>query len=139
MEVRETAACGITERQFAIECEAEDLPHIYRILRFAQADDGFIDEEFLDDLMDQMTYICGAEIAEDPDEDLDTESIKWEEGSSGTYDLLFTETNGTLLYQIFKAVQEESDEFDKEIDTRLMAEIKEIAPSILDNLPVINR
>ena len=139
MEVRETAACGISEREFAIECEPEDLPHIYRILRYAQADDGYYDEEFLDDLMGQMTYICGAEIEEPGDDDSDVEEIVWKESSEGTYDLVFSETNGGRLYQIFKAAQDESDEFDKGLDTRLMAQIKEMAPSILDNLPVINR
>ena len=139
MEVRETAACGISERQFAIECESDDLPHIYRILRFAQADDGFIEEEFLDDLMDQMIYICGSEIEEIEEEDADSDSIKWQEGENDTYELIFSETNGAVLYQIFKAVLEDDDEFDKKLDTRLMAEIKELAPSILDNLPVINR
>ena len=92
MEVRETAACGISEREFAIECDPEDLPHIYRILRFAQAEDGFIDEEFMEDLMSQMTYICGDEIAEDPDEDADMDNIRWEESESDTYDLHFSET-----------------------------------------------
>ena len=139
MEVRETAACGISEREFAIECEPEDLPHIFRILRFAQADDGYYDEEFLEDVMGQMTYICGAEIEEPGEDDADVDEIVWKESSEGTYDLAFSETNGGKLYQIFQAVLDDSDEFDKKLDSRLMADIQELAPSILDNLPVINR
>lgn len=136
MEIRETAACGISEKIFAIECEPEDLPHIYRILRYVQAEDGYYDEEFLEDLLEQMDYICGDALEDEANADLS--DIKWTE-SDDRYDLVFTETTAPALFAIFDAVAERRDSFNKELDQRLMAEIKELAPSILDNLPVINR
>jgi hypothetical protein len=138
MEVRETAACGISEKIFAIECEPEDLPHMYRILRYVQAEDGYYDEEFLDDLKEQMDYICGDIITSDADENIDLEDIKWTEDSD-IYSLQFTETTASALFSIFDAVEERKDTFNIELDKRLMSEIKHLAPSILDNLPVINR
>lgn len=138
MEIRETAACGIAEKMFAIECEAEDLPHLFRILRYVQAEDGYYDEEFLDDLKEQMDYICGDIIEEEAGDDVDITDISWKEDED-VYSLLFTEMTASSLYAIFDAVEERKDSFDLGLVQRLMAEIKELAPSILDNLPVINR
>lgn len=138
MEIRETAACGISEKMFAVECEPEDLPHIYRILRYVQAEDGYFDEEFLEDLKEQMDYICGDIIEEEAGDDVDLADISWKE-EDDVYSLVFTEMTASSLYAIFDAVEERKDTFNVELDQRLMAEIKELAPSILDNLPVINR
>lgn len=138
MEVRETAACGISEKIFAIECEAEDVPHIFRILRYVQAEDGYYDEEFLEDLLEQMDYICGDILEEEASGDIIIEDIKWQEDDD-VYSLLFTETTASTLFAIFDAAEERKDTFNLELDERLMKEILELAPSILDNLPVINR
>ena len=77
MEVRETAACGISQREFVIEIDPEDLPRIYRILRVAGAGVGRYDEEDMEDVMGQMTYICGEGIEDAPDQDADAEEIFW--------------------------------------------------------------
>lgn len=138
MEIREIAACGISEKIFAIECEPEDLPHMYRILRYVQAEDGYYDEDFIEELKEQMEYICGDIINELPRDDIDRNDIKWT-ADNDVYSLLFTETTASSLYAIFDAVEERKDTFDLKLDQRLMAEIKELAPSILANLPVINR
>lgn len=138
MEIRETAACGISEKIFAIECEPEDLPHIYRILRYVQAEDGYYDEEFLDDVKEQMDYICGDIIEDDPAPDVNLGDVHWQEDGD-IYSLIFTESTASSLYAIFDAVVERKQTFSLELDRRLMREIKELAPSILDNLPVINR
>jgi hypothetical protein len=138
MEIREIAACGISEKIFAIECEAEDLPHLYRILRYVQAEDGYYDEEFLEELKEQMDYICGDSTRAAPPDDIDLGDVKWTVDGD-VYSLVFTETTASSLYAIFDAVEERKDAFDLNLDRRLMAQIKELAPSILDNLPVINR
>lgn len=138
MEIRETAACGISEKVFAIECEPDDLPHMYRILRYVQAEDGYYDEEFLEDLKEQMDYICGDVITEEPGAGIELGDIKWKE-EDDVFSLVFTETTASTLYAIFDAVEERKEGFNLELDRRLMREIHELAPSILNNLPVINR
>jgi len=55
MEVKETAACGISLREFAIEIEEDEIVDMYRIMNFAQNEEGFYDEDFLDDLKAQMS------------------------------------------------------------------------------------
>jgi hypothetical protein len=138
MEVKETAACGITQRHFAIEIDPEELPDFFRIVRFAASGAGKFDEEELDDVAGQMSYICGPSIEEEPDDDIDTEEIHWKEWE-GSYRLVFSETAGPKLFQIFKDLLEENNEYDQKLAQRLSSEIQELAPSILDNVPVINR
>lgn len=138
MEVRETAACGIAERKFAIECQPEDLPHIYRIIRYPGAEDGYYDEEFLDDLLSQMAYICGDEITVAAADDVDTSLIQWSV-EDDVYALMFNELATPVLYQLFDACLERKPHFDAALARRLMVEASELAPSILSNLPVINR
>lgn len=138
MEVKETAACGITQRKFAIEIDPDELPDFFRIIRFSASGAGKYDDEELEDVIGQMSYICGAAVEEEPDEDADVEEIFWKE-EDGSFLLLFTETSGSKLYQIFQALQEDSEEYDKALAQRLSTEIQELAPSILDNVPVINR
>ena len=65
MEVKETAACGISLREFAIEIEEDEIVDIYRIMNFAQNEEGFYDEDFLDDLKGQMSYITSMEMVID--------------------------------------------------------------------------
>jgi hypothetical protein len=138
VEVKETAACGITQREFAIEIDPDELPDFFRIVRYAASGQGKFDEEELDDVVGQMSYICGPSVEEEPDEDADASEIRWKE-EDGTYRLVFTEMAGPKLYRIFSALTEETDEYDRTLAQRLSAEIQELAPSILDNVPVINR
>lgn len=138
METKETAACGIAQREFAVEIDPDELPDFFRIIRFAASGQGKFDEEELDDVMGQMSYICGPGIEEGPDEDADDEEISWKE-EDGSFQLVFTETSGAKLYQIFQALSDESDEYDKKLAQRLSDEVQELAPSILDNVPVVNR
>jgi len=41
MEVRETAACGISQREFMIGLDEDDVVPFYRIFRYAQDGTGF--------------------------------------------------------------------------------------------------
>ena len=50
MEVKETAACGISLREFAIEFETDEIVDMYRVLNYAQNESGFYDEDFLEEL-----------------------------------------------------------------------------------------
>lgn len=57
MEVKDTAACGISSREFAIELDPDELPHIYRIFRYAKTGNGSLDMNFLENLRCQMAFI----------------------------------------------------------------------------------
>ena len=71
MEVKETAACGISLREFAIEFDDDELVDMYRILNYAQNEVGFYDEDFLDDIQSQMSYIIGPSLDEEPSDDIE--------------------------------------------------------------------
>ena len=138
MEIRETAACGITERQFAIEMDSEELPDIYRIFLYIQAGVGHYDEEAQQDLLEQMSYIIGTEVEEEPDEGANVEGITWRE-EDDMYQLVFQETNSQYVYRILTAVDHPGEGFDQDLNARLAKQVLGMAPSILENLPVINR
>ena len=137
MEVREAAACGISVREFVIEFEVEEIVDIYRILNYAQNEVGFYDEDFLDDLKSQMSYIIGPSLEEEPQDDIN-ETIHWED-TGASYDLAFTEPEGPKLLQVLNGVETPGEGFDKEMNQKLLDQMMEIAPSQLENLPVINR
>ena len=137
MEVKETAACGISLREFAIEIEEDEIVDMYRIMNFAQNEEGFYDEDFLDDLKAQMSYIIGPSLEEDPSDDTE-ETIRWED-DDGTYSLCFTEPEGPNLLRILDGVNQPGEGFDKELNQKLLDQMRELAPSQLENLPIINR
>lgn len=137
MEVKETAACGISLREFAIEFETDELVDIYRILNYAQNEEGFFDEDFLDDLKSQMIYIIGASVEEEPQEEVE-ETIHWEE-EDASYDLHFSEPEGAKLFQILNGVEHPGEGFDKEMNQKLLDQMMDMAPSVLENITVINR
>jgi hypothetical protein len=137
MEVKETAACGISLREFAIEFDTDELVDIYRILNYAQNEVGFHDEDFLEDLKSQMAYIIGPSLEEEPSEDIE-ETIHWED-TGASYDLHFSEPEGAKLLQILNGVEHPGEGFDKKLNEKLLEQMMEMAPSVLDNLPVINR
>lgn len=57
MKVKDTAACGVSLREFAIELDPDELPDIYRIVRYAQTGNGSLHMSFLEDLRPQMSFI----------------------------------------------------------------------------------
>jgi hypothetical protein len=137
MEVKETAACGISLREFAIEIEEDEIADMYRIMNFVQNEEGFYDEDFLDDLKSQMSYIIGPSVEEEPDDDIE-ETIHWED-TDGTYLLLFTEPEAPKLLQILNGTEHPGEVFDTKLNQKLLDQMMELAPTQLENLPVINR
>jgi hypothetical protein len=137
MEVKETAACGISLREFAIEFDDDELVDMYRILNYVQNEVGFYDEDFLDDLYSQMSYIIGPSLDEEPSADIE-ETIHWED-MDGIYVLAFSEPEGPKLLQILRGVEHPGEEFDKELNQKMLDRMMEMAPAQLENLPVINR
>ena len=138
MEVKETAACGISLREFAIEFDQDEIVDIYRILNYAQNEVGFYDDDFLDDLKSQMSYIIGPSLDEEPSEESEEETIHWED-TGVSYDLHFNEPEAGKLLQILNAVEHPGEGFDKGMNQKLLDQAMEIAPTALENLPVINR
>ena len=137
MEVKETAACGISLREFAIEFETDEIVDIYRVLNYAQNESGFYDEDFLEELKSQMVYISGPSLEEEPSDDIE-ETIHWED-TGATYNLAFNEPEAAKLNQILNGAETPGDAFDKEMNQKLMDQMMEIAPTALENMTVINR
>jgi hypothetical protein len=137
MEVSETAACGIAQREFAIEFNVDELVDIYRILLYAQNGTGFYDEDFLEDLKSQLTYIIGPSLEEAPGEEIEAE-LAWEDDGVG-FTLSFKEEVAAMFYLIMEAVEHPGEGLDTELNAALLGQMMEMAPNTLDNLPVINR
>ena len=137
MEVKESAACGISLREFVIEFDADELPDIYRVFRYVRGGEGFYEEDFLEDLKSQMVYIVGPSVEEEPEE-VEARTIHWED-TGVAYELTFNEPEAAWLYRIFSAVETPGEGFDKEMNQTLMDQMMEMAPTVLDNLPIINR
>ena len=119
MEVRETAACGISLREFAIEFEAEELADMYRVLRYTKDGTGFYDEDFVDDLKSQMAYIIGPSLEEEPPEEREEETIHWEDTGT-SYNLNFNEPEAGKILQILTAVEHPGEGFDHELNRKLI-------------------
>ena len=138
MEVKETAACGISLREFAIEFETDEIVDIYRIINFAHTGDGFYDEDFLEDLKSQISYIVGPSVEQEPSEEVEEETIHWEDTGS-SYVLHFNEPEGARLFQCFDAVEHPEGGFDRAMSKKLLDQMMEMASNILENITVINR
>jgi len=137
MEVREAAACGISQRVFVIDFGEDEIVDIYRILNFAQNEVGFFDEDFLEDLTSQMYYIIGPSVEGEPAEDME-DTIHWEE-SGGLFTLIFAEPEGAMFLRVLNAAKQPGEAFDKDLNQRLLDQMMELAPMQLSNLTIINR
>jgi hypothetical protein len=138
MEVRETAACGISTREFAIEFDADEIVNVYRVMHYAQKGIGFYEEGFLEDLLSQMSFIVGSAVFDPPAAHPPEESIRWEDTGIG-YVVFFKESEAADLFLIFQGAQTPGAGFNKELNQKLLNQMVEIAPTQLQNLPIINR
>jgi hypothetical protein len=138
MEVRETAACGISKREFAIEVEGDEIINLYRIMHYAQKGIGFYEEDFLENLVSQMTYIIGPAVFEFGTENSEEEAIRWED-TGIAYVLFFNEPQAGELFRIFNGAKTPGEGFDKDLNQNLMNQMVDLAPTQLQNLPIINR
>jgi len=135
MEVKETAACGISLREFAIEFDTDEIADMFRILNYAQNGTGSYDEDFLEDLKAQMAYIIGPSLEEEPAEGVEEATIRWED-TGASYNLTFNEPEGAKLLQILNAVEHPGEGFDREMNQKLLKQMMEMAPAALENLAV---
>jgi len=137
MEVSETAACGIIQREFAITLDADGLTEMYRVLRYILTGVGFYNEDFLEDLKAQTENIVGPSVEDEPEDDAELK-MTWED-TGVEYVLSFNEVTAGMLYRLFGAVDQPGEGIHRNLNDRLLKQMVEMAPSILDNLPVINR
>jgi hypothetical protein len=138
MEVRESAACGISQREFTVDFDTEELPDMYRIFRYAKDGTGFYDEDYLEDLRSQMAYIIGPSLQEHPPQTVEEGIIHWEE-EGVSFHLILNEDESRKLREILAGVDHPGEGFDRGLLQKLMDQMMDLAPSILQNLPVINR
>lgn len=139
MEVKETAACGISLREFALEFEPEELSDIYRVLIYAQNGEGFYDEDFLEELKSQMIYIIGPSLEEElSEEDIAEERAHWED-TGASYNLKLNEEEAKKFFKILLAVEHPGEWLNEEFRKKLADQMIEMAPTLLENLPIINR
>ena len=138
MEVRETAACGISQREFAIEFEGDEIVKVYRVMLYAQKGIGYYDEDFLENLISQMSYIIGPAVFEIGPENSGGESIHWED-TGIAYVLFFNEPEAAKLFEIFNGAKTPGEGFNQELNQKLIDQMVEIAPTQLQNLPILNR
>ncbi len=137
MEVKESAACGISLREFIVEFDDTELADMYRVLRYVSTGEGFYEEDFLEDLKSQMVYIIGPSVEEEPEE-IEEKTMKWEDSGS-EFVFHFNEPEAAHIYRILDAVETPGEGFDEKLAGELMEQMMEIAPSVLGDLPVINR
>ncbi|MBW1699830.1 MAG: hypothetical protein JRH18_15710 [Deltaproteobacteria bacterium] len=138
MEVKETAACGISQREFAIEFDQDEFVDMYRLLRYVKDGTGFYEEDFLDELKSQMSYIIGPSLDEEPPEDIPEEKMEWEDTGT-SFNLNFNEEMSRKLRLILEAADHPGEGFDMDLLDKMMNQMMEINPTALENLPIINR
>ena len=138
MEVRETAACGISQREFVIELDDDGLVHFYRILLYAQEGIGFYEEDYLEDLKSQLSYIIGPTLEEEPTANTAEDEIQWED-TGALYALSFNEDLAKKLYQVLLAVEHPGENLDGKLNQKLLDQMLAMAPNTLDNLPTTNQ
>lgn len=137
MEVKESAACGISLREFVVELDDAELADLYRAFRCLATEEGFYEEEFVEDLKSQMVYIIGPSVEEEPEE-IDENTMKWEDTGS-EFVFHFNEPEAAHIYRALNALETGQTEPDRDLAERLMSQMMEMAPSLLGDLPVINR
>jgi hypothetical protein len=137
MEVSETAACGIAQREFAIACDPDELADLYRALRYTLSGTGFYNVDFLDDLKSQLVYIVGPSVEDEPEDDVNPK-MSWEDDGN-EYTLSFQEEAAGIFYRLLEAVDSPGEGIYSELNQNLLDQMMEMAPSTLDGLPVINR
>lgn len=130
MEVKETAACGISQREFAIEFDGEEFGDMYRQMQYLKDGSGFYDDEFIEDLLSQMSYIIGPSLDDDPPEEFVEEKMEWEDADT-SFNLNFNDEMATKLRQILQAGEQPAEGFDMELLEKLMEQMAELDPTIL--------
>ncbi|UCH23891.1 MAG: hypothetical protein JSU83_12105 [Deltaproteobacteria bacterium] len=138
MEVKETAACGISQREFAIEFDNDELLEMVRLLRYVTDETDSYDEGFLEDLKSQMAYIIGPSLEEALPEEILEQKMEWED-TGISFNLTFNDEMARKLWQILERAETPDQDVDRELLNRMVDELRTINPMVVDNLPGTSR
>ena len=133
MEVKETAACGISLREFAIEFDNDELMEMVRLLKYVIDETDYYDEGFIEDLKSQMTYIIGPSLEEAPPEEILEQKMEWEDTGT-SFNLTFNDEMAKKLWQILERAETPNQNIDRELINRMINELRTINPMVIDNL-----
>ena len=64
MEVKETAACGISEREFAVALKENEIVKFYKWLDAALENGEDTEDGMIDDMLGSMEHVVGAALNE---------------------------------------------------------------------------
>lgn len=134
MEVKETAACGISQREFAIEFDNDELLEMVRLLRYVTDETDSYDEGFLEDLKSQMAYIIGPSLEEALPEEILEQKMEWED-TGISFNLTFNDEMARKLWQILERAETPDQDVDRELLNRMVDELRTINPMVVDSLP----
>jgi len=129
MEVKETAACGISQREFAVELDSDEFAEMYKLLRYVEDGSGAYDADFLEDLQSQMSYIIGPSLEEDPPEEIADEKMEWED-TGVTLNLNFNDETARKLRQILSAADHPGEGFDADMLQKIVEGMTEMDPTL---------
>ena len=138
MEVKETAACGISQREFAIEFDNDELSEMVRLLKYVTDETDYYDEGFIEDLKSQMMYIIGSSLEEAPPEEILEQKMEWEDTGT-SFNLTFNDEMAKKLWQILERAETPEQDVDGELLNRMVDELRTINPMVVDNLPSTSR
>jgi hypothetical protein len=134
MEVKETAACAISQREFAIEFDNDELLEMVRLLRYVTDETDSYDEGFLEDLKSQMAYIIGPSLEEALPEEILEQKMEWEDTGT-SFNLTFNDEMARKLWQILERAETPDQDVDRELLNRMVDELRTINPMVVDSLP----
>ncbi|MEW6356436.1 MAG: hypothetical protein AB1696_08930 [Planctomycetota bacterium] len=103
MEVKETGACGITERQFVIELEEEEIPQVHKMLQAAKKGEE-IDNDLLNDVLAQTKKGTPAEGEE-------------------VFGIKLNETQIAKVYKMLLVAEDAAKGSDSEIDADMLDDL----------------
>jgi hypothetical protein len=132
MEVKETAACGISQREFAIEFDNDELLEMVRLLKYITDESDYFDEGFIEDLKSQMAYIIGPSLEEAPPEEILEQKMEWEDTGT-SFNLTFNDEMARKLWQFLERAETPDQDVDWELLNRMVDELRAINPMVVDN------
>jgi hypothetical protein len=138
MEVKETAACGISQREFAIEFDNDELLEMVRLLKYITDESDYFDEGFIEDLKSQMAYIIGPSLEEAPPEEILEQKMEWEDTGT-SFNLTFNDEMARKLWQFLERAETPDQDVDRELLNRMLDELRAINPMVVDNLSGTSR
>ena len=103
MEVKETGACGITEREFVIELDEDEIPEVHKMLQATEGSED-IDKDLLAEVMAQTGKGTPAE-------------------GQDVFGIKLNETQIAKVYRMLLIAEEAAKESDSDIDADILDDL----------------